>query len=165
MRKHSFNTLILNADCPDCETNSAIIQQRIVNLEGIGRVLRIGTHCQNCYYTNREFVPFNSRRRSVVRFRIKDKLDLNAKVIKSQSCTFKIPELGLELEPGPESQAEIINVNSVLSNITLALEYEYGSNKLSKAIKRIREGKSKATLVLDDPTGASTVIPQKLGKT
>jgi C4-type Zn-finger protein len=53
----------------------------------------------------------------------------------------------------------------VLSNITLALEYEYGSNKLSKAIKRIREGKSKATLVLDDPTGASTVIPRKLGKT
>jgi zinc finger protein len=112
-----------------------------------------------------EFVPFSSKKRLVVKFPINNKLDLDAKVIKSQSCIFKIPELNLEVEPGPESQAEIINVNGVLSNITLALEYEYGSNKLSNAIKKIKEGKSKVTLILEDPIGASTVIPRKLRKT
>ena len=161
MRRPRFNSLMLGADCPMCETESAIHQQRIVDLKGIGRLLKFSTLCERCHYSNMEFIPFNVKKPSVVRFSIKNKIDLDAKVIKSQSCTFKIPELGVEVGPGPESHAEIMNVDGVLSSINLALEYEYGSNKLSKVIERIKKGKGKVTLVLDDPLGVSRVIPNR----
>ena len=161
MRNHRFNSLVFNLYCAHCETDSVIVQQRMINLPEVGKTLRINSHCENCHANNSEFVPFHDKVNSVFKFSINDKLDLNAKVIKSQTCTFRIPELGIELEPGPESQAEIMNVEGVLSNINLALEYEYGSNKLSNDITRIKQGKKKATLVLDDPMGVSRVIPRK----
>ncbi|MBR9678718.1 MAG: ZPR1 zinc finger domain-containing protein [Nanoarchaeota archaeon] len=161
MRKHHFNSLVFNALCSQCETDSVIIHQRMIDLPEVGKTLRINSYCENCHVNSSEFVPFHDKKNSVFKFLINDKLDLNAKVIKSQDCTFRIPELGVELEPGPESQAEIINVEGVLSNITLALDYEYGSNKLSNDIARIRKGKKKVTLVLDDPMGVSRVIPRK----
>jgi len=159
---HLFNTLTFNVFCPDCESDSVILQQRIINLEGVGKVLRVNSYCENCHASSSEFIPLRVKKNHVVKFFIKDKKDLGAKVIKSQACIFKIPELGVELEPGPESQAEIIDVDSVLSNINLALKYEYGLNRLSNDIKNIKKGKKKVTLILEDPTGVSRVIPRKL---
>lgn len=156
-----FNALNINAYCPNCEYDSAINHQRILNLPNVGKILKINTFCSSCNYNVSDFIPFNVRKSSVVKFRIRDKLDLDAKVIKSQSCVFRIPELGVEVGPGPESHAEIINVAGLLSTITLALDYEYGSNKLSRAIQQIKAGKKKVTIVLEDPLGVSRIIPRK----
>ena len=149
MRNRHFNSLVFNLYCSHCETDSVIVQQRMINLPEVGKTLRINSYCEHCHANNSEFVPFHDKKNSVFKFSIKDKFDLNAKVIKSQTCTFRIPELGVELEPGPSSQAEIINVDGVLSNINLALEYEYGSNKLSNDIARIKQGKKKIELEED----------------
>jgi len=156
-----FNSLNSNSYCPSCESDSVFSMQRLVFFEGAGKVLKSTLHCSQCYANSIEFLPLETTVPSTFKFLISDKKDLNAKVIKSQSCVFKIPELGVEINPGPESQAEILNVDGLLSNITLALSYEYGSNKLTTDIKKIKEGKLKATLVLEDPLGLSKVIRKK----
>ena len=155
-----FNSLNSNSFCPSCESDTVFSQQRLVFFDD-NKVLKSTLHCSQCFYNGVEFLPLHTTSPSTFEFSIKDKADLSAKVIKSQSCIFKIPELGVEVGPGPESQAEILNVDGLLSNITLALSFEYGSSKLTTDIKKIKEGKLKATLVLEDPLGLSKVIRKK----
>ena len=161
MGSQLFNALNLNAYCPNCESDEGVVQHRVTLLPGVGKVLKSIIQCRHCHFNNLEFLPFQSLSPSTFKFLIKSKSDLSAKVIKSPSCVFKIPELGVEVGPGPESQAEILNVDGLLSNITLALNYEYGQNKLSSDIKLIKAGKKKATLVLEDPLGFSRIIPKR----
>lgn len=161
MAVQSFNALNLNSYCPSCESDEAVVQQRVTVFSGVGRVLKSVIQCARCNYNTLEFLPLQAGSPSTFKFFIRDKSDLTAKVIKSQSCVFKIPELGVEVGPGPESQAEIINVEGLLSNITLALNYEYGTNELALGINLIKSGKKRATLVLEDPLGLSRVIPKK----
>jgi len=94
--------------------------------------------------------------------------DLDARVVRSSSCTVRVPELGAIMEPGPRSEAFISNAEGVLHKFRDILEF-LGRNASTKArrdeaarslrsLNRMIEGAEPFTLVLEDPFGNSGIL-------
>jgi zinc finger protein len=95
--------------------------------------------------------------------------DVNAIVVRSSSGTIEIPELGVIVEP-KSGEAFITTVEGVLKrveNVVKMLSKDDTSKKqraddVLKRIDEIKLGKASMTLIIDDPTGNSAIIPDKL---
>ncbi|HMK47590.1 MAG TPA: ZPR1 zinc finger domain-containing protein [Methanocella sp.] len=90
------------------------------------------------------------------------------RVIRSTSGTMRIPEWGVDIEPGPASEGYISNVEGVLDRIESVVNMAHKwaetpdelekANCLLKAIDDARGGKSAFTLVIEDPLGNSAIV-------
>jgi len=94
--------------------------------------------------------------------------DVNTIVVRSSSGTIEIPELGVSVEP-KSGEAFISTVEGVLKrveNVVKMLSKDVTSKKRAdevlKQIEEIKSGKASMTLIIDDPTGNSAIIPNKL---
>ena len=98
--------------------------------------------------------------------------DLTVKVVKSSNATVKIPQLGLEVTPGSQSQGYIANVEGVLERIQDALlgieqmkpEKKQKIKELLEKIAKMRNAKEMFTLIIEDPSGNSKIISDKAKK-
>ena len=68
---------------------------------------------------------------------------MNVRVVKSQSATITIPELGVKVEPGPQSQSYISNVEGVLKRfedaVETALSWAEDDESRKNAVKILEE--------------------------
>lgn len=104
-----------------------------------------------------------------VRYKVEIREDnLSTKVIRSTSGTVRIPEIGIDLEPGPASYGFITNLEGVLHKMENVVQMARGWNsdntkKVEKCdwildqINDTIDGNLKLTLVLEDPLGNSVV--------
>lgn len=98
--------------------------------------------------------------------------DLNARVIRSTSGTIRIPELGIDVEPGTISDSYVTNIEGVLDRIQDVVvtaskwvkddeeKYAIGMDILKK-MNDARLGKQKLTIIIEDPLGNSAIISDK----
>jgi zinc finger protein len=98
--------------------------------------------------------------------------DLNARVIRSTSGTIRIPELGIDVEPGTISDSYVTNIEGVLDRIQDVVvtaskwvkddeeKYAIGMDILKK-MNDARLGKQKLTVIIEDPLGNSAIISDK----
>lgn len=96
--------------------------------------------------------------------------DLDARVVRSTSGTIRIPELGIDIEPGPASDSFISNIEGVLERVEeiLGMVTRWGEKEktvraveLLSNIKKTRAGEYEITLVIEDPLGNSAIIAEK----
>jgi len=96
--------------------------------------------------------------------------DLDARVVRSTSGTIRIPELGVDIEPGPASNSFISNIEGVLDRVIEILEMvvRWGEDdktpraqELLYTIEKIMAGECEITLIIDDPLGNSAIIANK----
>ena len=89
------------------------------------------------------------------------------------SGTVKIPELGVQIDPGPACQGFVTNIEGVLDRIEdvvqsalLWTEDEEKKNAyvLLERITQARSGTFPFTLILDDPSGNSAIVSEKAKK-
>jgi zinc finger protein len=87
--------------------------------------------------------------------------------------TIKIPELGVEITPGPACEGFVSNIEGVLDRIErvveAALRWSEGEEKenaraLLSRIAQARKGALPFTLILEDPSGNSAIISEKAQK-
>jgi len=101
--------------------------------------------------------------------------DLDARVIRSSSGTIRIPELGVDIEPGHASESYVTNVEGVLERIEGIVGFatrsarSAGSEESTKKGEAILEhitlarcGQFKFTLILEDPLGNSAIVSDKV---
>ncbi len=91
------------------------------------------------------------------------------RVVKSARATVRIPELGIEVKPGPASEGYISNVEGVLERMEDAMAgmkelLPKKDGKLRELVSKInwfRQGKGGFTLVIEDPSGNSAIVSKK----
>ena len=102
--------------------------------------------------------------------KVRDLDDLNARVVRSTSGTIRIPELGIDIEPGPASESFVSNIEGVLERVEEILEMverwgEAGkterAHELMSIIERIKAGEHEVTVIIEDPLGNSAIIAEK----
>ncbi len=154
--------------CPACGKEVKIISTTY-DAPYFGKVLLTSITCE-CGFKHADSIVVDIK--EPVRFKIKvNKDNLFAKVIRSTSGTIRIPEIGVDMEPGPASQAFITNLEGVLVRIEdivkLARKWNEGdAEKVARCewiLERIRnavEGNEELTLVLEDPFGNSLIISE-----
>jgi zinc finger protein len=103
--------------------------------------------------------------------------DLDARVIRSSSGTIRVPELGVDIEPGFASESYISNVEGVLDRIegivcfatrsareAKNLESTTKGDEILEKIELARKGEFPITLILEDPLGNSSIDSEKAVK-
>ena len=93
---------------------------------------------------------------------------LSVRIIRSSSCTIKIEELGMEVEPGGATTGYVSNIEGVLNRFQGAVEMMYRQAKTSneketirkceallEKINLVKDGNLMVEITLLDPMGHS----------
>ncbi|MBM4241537.1 MAG: ZPR1 zinc finger domain-containing protein [Euryarchaeota archaeon] len=158
----------MKIDCPVCKRKSSLeFTTKTDNIPFFGDIMESVIKCQECGYRHSDIICLE-RKDPMQYSLVLDKDNLKARVIKSQSTTLSIPELGLKVEPGPQSQGYVSNVEGVLNrfndavktaqNFAESKKIKDNAAKILEEIEKIKIGKNKVTLIVGDPFGHSMII-------
>jgi zinc finger protein len=138
-----------------------------MDLPYFGEGLQTTLLCPSCGYHHGDMLLMRHRPPSRVTLRVERPDRLSARVARSSNGTIRIPELGAAMEPGPQADAFVSNVEGVLRKFLDVVEGQeaVASSRSARAtlaavrhrIGRMIDGKEPFTFILEDPTGNSDV--------
>jgi zinc finger protein len=152
--------------CPQCGYEKLEISIYLYNAPYFGNTIIETGRCPSCGFLYRDIyvAEYGERKRFEVRVtRGSDDYLL----IKSSSATVIIPELGVEITPGPAALGYITTARGILEKVLEVLsiactEVTEECQRRMEDVRRALEGGLEFTLIVDDPLGRSLVV--KLGK-
>ena len=99
--------------CPICSYNGGLdMSVHIDEIPYFGEHTQVTLACESCGWRKTDFIPAESRGPTGHRLIVNSE-HLSARVIRSSSCTVRIPILGLEVEPGSAASGYVSNVEGV----------------------------------------------------
>lgn len=143
-------------------------------VENFGPVLLSITSCRSCSYRHTDVFSLSTHDPTSTKVKVASTEDLRIHVVRGNTSTVVVPELGVSIHPGLNNEGFISNVEGVLTRIEDVLRFLSRSLEARKSKKRAdlllkkvqlaRETKLRFTLVLKDPFGNSTIISEKAKK-
>ncbi len=133
-----------------------------------GEVMHITSLCE-CGFKNSDTLILTQHEPVHYELKIRNTDDLNARVVRGTSGTIRIPELGIDIEPGPASESFVSNIEGILDRVDDILEaVELWGEKekteraqhLRSIIEKIKAGDYKITVMIEDPLGNSAIIAE-----
>jgi zinc finger protein len=161
------------ARCPACQNLGMEYNTETIDLPYLGESLETMLRCRECGFRHTDFILTDTKgplRHSLV---VNEEDDIMIRVVRSSSGTVRIPEFGIEIEPGVASDAYITNVEGVIVRIEKVLfqllqdvETEEEATKIQDLVEvfaRVRGGSADPmTLIIEDPFGNSAILSEKV---
>ena len=154
--------------CPACAVEGiATSIMKEIEIPHFGKVLETTIQCKKCGFKHSDVIALEHN--DPARYTLKiSKETLSVRVVRSQSATVTIPELGVKVEPGPKSEGYVTNVEGILTRFEGAIkkalqlfEDEESQKNAKNTLAEIQElikGNGSATLIIDDPFGQSNIV-------
>ncbi len=163
----NFETL---TTCPLCH-DDLVIKWKSDNIPFFGEVMYITALCK-CSFRFADTIILTQRKPVRYELMIDNVDDLNARVVRSTSGTIRIPELGIDVEPGTASESYVTNIEGVLDRIqnvvVMASKWVKDDEKkhalsleILKKLDGAKLGKQKLNIIIEDPLGNSAIISNK----
>lgn len=163
----NFETL---TTCPLCH-DDLVIKWKSDNIPFFGEVMYITALCE-CSFRFADTIILTQRKPVRYEMMIDTVDDLNARVIRSTSGTIRIPELGIDVEPGTASESYVTNIEGVLDRIqnvvAMASKWVKDDEKkhalsleILNKLDNAKLGKQKLNIIIEDPLGNSAIISNK----
>ncbi len=139
------------------------------NIPFFGEVMHITSKCE-CGLRYSDTMIMAQRKPVHYEMKITTRDDIDARVVRSTSGTIRIPELGIDIEPGPASDSFVSNIEGVLDRVSDILEMVVRWNEesqtqraqeLQSTIEKIKAGEFEITVIIEDPLGNSAIIAEK----
>jgi len=161
--------VVLNGPCAACGEECEYIYQT-ETIPYFSDILIVSSFCPACghRYANTQVLREGEPLRYT--FRVESPDDLSVRVVRSMTGTLRVPEIGVEIDPGPACEGFVTNVEGVLERILSVVEgvlaWADGEERaraecLKAEIADAREGTLPITLVLEDPSGNSAIISDR----
>lgn len=80
-----------------------------------GEHTQVTVMCHACGWRQTDFIPAEGRKAGAWSLLIDEPKKLRSRVVRSSSCTVRIPELDLEVMPGTNSTGYVSNIEGVLN--------------------------------------------------
>src|SRR3989442_1097514 len=133
-----------------------------------GDALQTTVLCEGCGFRHADVLLTKEGPPTRHRLFVRGSSDLTARVVRSSSCTVRVPELGAEMEPGMRSEAFISTAEGVLHRFRDILGFlsrngdtedrRRAALKSLGTLEKMLNGKEPFTLVLEDPLGNSAIL-------
>ena len=153
--------------CPICGAESEV---RFLPSEipFFGEIMIFTAVCSSCGYRSTDVMVLSEEKRRRCELVISSVEDLNALVVRSTSGIIEIPELDVSIEP-KGGEAFISTVEGVLERVEAVVKLlsrdgtgKKRADEVLKHIDHIKSGEASMTLIIDDPTGNSAIISDKV---
>ena len=158
--------------CPACSIEG--VAKSIMNeieIPHFGKVLETTIQCPSCGFKHSDVIALEQNDPAKYTIEI-NKNNLSVRVVRSQSATVIIPEVGVKVEPGPKSEGYVTNIEGILTRFEDAVkkalnlfEDEQSQVNAKKALEHLLElkkGNGTATLIILDPFGQSNVVSENV---
>jgi len=133
-----------------------------------GEHTQITVLCGSCGWKHTDFIPSDGEKPGFSSLVVDDSDKTMARVVRSSSCTIRIPELDLEVAPGGSSSGYVTNIEGVIKRFEDAIETvirgdeDGGVTETAKQILErlggVKDGSGKVSVELLDPKGRSQII-------
>jgi len=160
--------------CPSCEEGTLKVRSILYSIPFFNELAMFSMVCPSCNFSHTDV--FSAEQRKPARFTLKvdNPALLRARVVRSGSGTYRLPEFGIDVEPGPAAESFITNVEGVLTRTRTVVEtaINFADNQEEKArgaeilanMNRALEGEFSFSLIMEDPMGVSGIILDDMSK-
>jgi len=162
---------IIDQSCPICYSSNGLkLFVHISEIPYFGEHTQMTMMCDSCGWKNTDFIPAEGKKAGSWTMKINTIEHMRVRVVRSSSCTVRIEEIGLEVEPGGNSSGYITNIEGVLNRfrdiVEMILRQAKRDNEqnvekclaLLEEISEIKKGNKEIEIVLLDPMGHSQIL-------
>ncbi len=160
--------------CPSCEKGTLRVRSILYSIPFFNELAIFSMDCLQCNFSHSDVFSAEERKPARFTLYVSDPSLLRARVVRSGSGTFRLPEFGIDVEPGPAAESFITNVEGVLLRVKSVVktaigfadapeEKAHGIEILSK-IDRALNGEISFSLIMEDPVGVSGIILDDMSK-
>lgn len=158
--------------CPACGIEGVAKSiMKELEIPHFGKVLETTLLCPSCGFRHSDVIALEQNDPAKYVLEI-NKNNLSIRVVRSQSATVIIPEVGVKVEPGPKSEGYVTNVEGMLTRFEDAVikalnlfddeESQANAKKTLAEIQELKKGNGTATLIILDPFGQSNIVSEKV---
>jgi zinc finger protein len=158
--------------CPACAVNGVAKSiMKEIEIPHFGKVMETTIQCPSCGFKHSDIIALEQNDPAKYVLEI-NKNNLSVRVVRSQSATVIIPEVGIKVEPGPKSEGYVTNVEGVLTRFESAVkkalnlfddeESQINGKKTLEQLQELKKGNGTATLIILDPFGQSNVVSENV---
>ena len=166
MNEEELTEMIIK--CPACSVEGkAKSIMKELEIPHFGKVLETTIQCPSCGFKHSDIIALEQNDPAKYVLEI-NKNTLTVRVVRSQSATVSIPEIGIKVEPGPKSEGYVTNVEGILNRFEDAVkkalklfdddESQKNAKNTLKQIEELKNGNGTATLIIQDPFGQSNIV-------
>lgn len=170
MNEESITEMVIK--CPACSIEGVAKSiMKEIEIPHFGKVMETTIQCPSCGFKHSDIIALEQNDPAKYVLEI-NKNTLSTRVVRSQSATVIIPEIGVKVEPGPKSEGYVTNVEGVLIRFESAVKKAlnlFDDEKSQKnaqdtfdSIQELKNGNTTATLIILDPFGQSNVVSDKV---
>ena len=152
-------------ECPKCNSKNAKLVETIHDVKHFGNVLLTTLKCDDCEFKLNDVlcVEQSGKGKKFVA-RIETAKDLEIKVIKSSTAFVEVPEIGIDITPGRQSEGYYSNIEGMLDRMKQALAALQENNKAKNVekilnlIEKAKRNEIAFTVIIKDPYGNSAFV-------
>jgi zinc finger protein len=171
-----MKSVAVHTACPMChKVGTLTVLSTTIDVPYFGEGLESTLRCDACGFRHADFMILAQKEPWRLEFRAREIDDLSVRVIRSNSGTIRIPELGFTAEPTPLSESYVSNVEGVLDrakDILLTALSFHGEDPEKAALlhqylstwEDCASGREPFTLIIDDPFGNSAIVSERVEK-
>ena len=170
MNEESITEMVIK--CPACSIEGVAKSiMKEIEIPHFGKVMETTIQCPSCGFKHSDIIALEQNDPAKYVLEI-NKNTLSTRVVRSQSATVIIPEIGVKVEPGPKSEGYGTNVEGVLIRFESAVKKAlnlFDDEKSQKnaqdtfdSIQELKNGNTTATLIILDPFGQSNIVSDKV---
>lgn len=156
---------VTKSACPLC-SKELVTNWVKDNIPFFGEVMHVTSICE-CGFRYSDTLIMAQRKPVHYELKIKTPDDIDARVVRSTSGTIRIPELGIDIEPGPASESFVSNIEGVLDRVgeIVGMVTRWGEKEKTErarellfTLEKIKAGEYEITVIIEDPLGNSAII-------
>jgi zinc finger protein len=160
--------------CPSCKEANLLVRSMLYSIPFFNELAMFSMECPSCNFHHNDVFSAEQRKPSRFTLHVDKPILLRARVVRSSSGTFRLPDFGIDVEPGPAAESFITNVEGVLqrtmSVVQTAINFAEKPQEKDKGAEILTqmnlaiEGELPFTLVVEDPAGVSGIIPDDMSQ-
>ncbi len=160
--------------CPSCEEGTLNVRSILYSIPFFNELVMFSMDCSECNFSHSDVFSAEQRKPARFTLEVNDSSLLRARVVRSGSGTIRLPEFGIDVEPGPAAESFITNVEGVLIRIKSVVQTAIGfadnpeekvrGAEILASIDRALEGDIPFSLIMEDPVGVSGIILDDMSK-
>ena len=106
----------LDLACPICSSEGTVkMIAHVTEIPYFGEHTQVTVFCTSCGWKQADFIPAEGKKSEKWSLKVKSQAELSSRVVRSSSCTVRIPELDLEVNPGSSSTGYVSNIEGVIN--------------------------------------------------
>ncbi len=160
--------------CPSCEEGTLNVRSVLYSIPFFNELAMFSMDCPECNFSHSDVFSAEQRKPARFTLEVNDPSLLRARVVRSGSGTIRLPDFGIDVEPGPAAESFITNVEGVLIRVKSVVQTAIGfadnpeekvrGIEILASIDRALEGDIPFSLIMEDPVGVSGIIVDDMSK-